>query len=372
MNLSKTNWFTKFVECMLVAVAFVNVLGMGLELLPQKWLEKISDSAFEIFMITEYGLGLLFGIAYATYWHKKEKNNTINSGKKHAWFIGIIRYWLVFEICTYGFAKILGTQFQTAHYQQDTLLGNASGFTLTWYYFGYSYINACIIAAAQIGGAVLLLFRRTILLGSIMLLPVMVNIMLINIFYDIATGAFTNSVIFTIGLLFLMSLYWQHLKEVFLQLQSNLPTIKFGWFKYFLKALPVLLSFLLIQSFLWSDKSDKKLIGTWQVKRMVKNGDTLDSKRWFTDSLCYSKVYFDGGRGIALSPNPYTYLWKEARRGSYKYDEKNHQLKAELTGLAPAKDSLLATITPYTKDSMLLQRTYRKDTILLVLKKIKK
>jgi hypothetical protein len=363
MNITKTNWFTKFVECMLVAIAFINVLGMTFELLPEKLLEKIGEQVFEIFMLAEYSLGLFFGIGYAIYWHKKEMAGTINSPKKHAWFIGIIRYWLALEICTYGFAKILGTQFQTAHYQQDVLLGNASGFTLTWYYFGYSYINACIIAAAQIGGAILLLFRRTVLLGSIMLLPVMINIMLINIFYNIAIGAFANSVVFTIGLLFLISRYWQQLKAVFLQLQSNLPVIKLGWFKYVVKALPVVLSFLLIESFLWGDKSDKKLIGTWQVKTMIKNGDTLDNKRWFTDSLCYS---------LALSPNPYTYIWKEARRGSYAYNETTHEVKAELTGLAPTKDSLLATITVFTKDSMLLKGTYLKDTIVMVLKREKK
>lgn len=72
----------------------------------------------------------------------------------------------------------------------------------------------CILGLIQISGAVLLLFRRTTLLGALILLPVMTNIILINIFYEISAGAFVNSLIFTIGLVFLIALRWRPLFAV--------------------------------------------------------------------------------------------------------------------------------------------------------------
>jgi hypothetical protein len=369
MNLQKTNWCTKFLGAALMAIAVTNTLAMGIELLPASVWDNVPSWFDTAFFSVEMGLPVLFGLIYSIYWHKKEKKDSINSLKLFAIFLGIIRYWLAFEICTYGFAKILGTQFQTASYQKDTLLGNASGFTLTWYYFGYSYMMACIIAGVQIIGSIFLLFRRTTLLGAFMLLPVMLNILLINMFYSIASGAFINSIIFTISLLYIISLYWSKLKLLFFQLQDTLPSLKFTWFRHVLKGMIVLLSFLFIQSFLWQDKSDKKLKGSWLVQAMIKNGDTLSKTAWLTDSLCYSKLYFDGRRGCSFSPNPYVYRVKEARRGPYTYDETTHQLKVALSGTGQMRDSLKATITAFTKDSMLLSGTYLKDTIVLLLKR---
>ena len=292
MNITKTNWFTKFVECLLVAIAFINTASMVLEFLPQSWFQKLGNNFDTIFFSAEYGIGLLFGIVYSIYWHKKEKKDATISGRKHAWMLGIIRYWLAFEISTYGFAKILGTQFHTPSYRKDMLLGEANGFALTWYYYGYSYTLAVIIACTQIGGSILLLFRRTVLLGATILLPVLINILLINVFFDIASGAFANSVIFTIGLFFLFAMHWQLVKKVFVELKDGLPPLKFGFFKPILKLLPIVLAFAFIEYLIKNDESDKKLVGVWQVKQMVKNKDTVTAISWLTDTSSFKKVYF--------------------------------------------------------------------------------
>ena len=65
------------------------------------------------------------------------------------------------------------------------LTGKLAGLELTWTYFGFSHGMSAIIAFAQIGGSVLLLFRKTALLGVCLLLPVLLNIILIDIFYEI-------------------------------------------------------------------------------------------------------------------------------------------------------------------------------------------
>jgi hypothetical protein len=127
----------------------------------------------------------------------------------------MLRYWLALEIATYGFAKILKTQFARSYIRENTPVVQLNGFELTWNYFAHSYPLAVIIGLLQIGGAILLLFRRTTLFGVVILLPIMLNIVLINLFYHIAAGAFMNSVLFTLGLLYLLLLRRSALRSAY-------------------------------------------------------------------------------------------------------------------------------------------------------------
>jgi len=284
-------------------------------------------------------------------------------------------YPLLAEIAVYGFAKILKTQFQTPDYRLDMPLGEMSGFGLTWYYFGYSYILAVIIASFQIGGAVLLLYRRTTLLATIILLPVMVNIVFINIFYDIDFGAFINSILFTLGLTYLLLLDTPKLKVSFWDLVEKLPAVHLRpfWAKHLLRLMPIAAAFGLICSYVYNDKSDKKLIGTWEVQRYFRNGKAVDTHSWITDTTVVARVYFAGRYGCAFSPNPYAYKWQQALRGEYEYNDTKHQLKFRYsTADSDKQDSLLATISNLTARSMVVEGILRKDTIRMELTKLER
>lgn len=225
----RSSWFMKFVESLFAAIAIVNASLMFVEVLPRRILIKLGQNFFSYTLLVQALLSLLFALAYSVYWQRREIKNRINSGKLHAWMRGILRYWLALEICTYGFAKILKTQFGIEYYRDDTPVGQLNGFNLTWNYFAHSYTLAVIIASIQIGGSILLLFRRTTLLGAAILLPVMINIVLINLFFDISAGAFMNSVLFSLGLLFLILLHRSALIGVFLRTGSDLPVPRLGF-----------------------------------------------------------------------------------------------------------------------------------------------
>jgi hypothetical protein len=84
-------------------------------------------------------------------------------------FLGYsVAFWFLF----YGFAKLWGAQFTVLDSELDKPMGQVSGFWLTWYYFGYSPLFGGVVALAQIGGAILLMFRRTTLLAACALIPV--------------------------------------------------------------------------------------------------------------------------------------------------------------------------------------------------------
>jgi hypothetical protein len=113
------------------------------------------------------------------------------------------RYYAAFTLLSYGFAKVMGAQFTVLDSQLARPMGEVSGFWLTWYYFGYSATYAAIIAWTQICGAVLLCFRRTALLGAILLLPVALNIVAIDVWvirWSFSNGALRNA-LFVLGAL---------------------------------------------------------------------------------------------------------------------------------------------------------------------------
>jgi len=115
-----------------------------------------------------------------------------------------VRYYAAFTLLGYGFAKVMGAQFTVLDSQLAKPMGDVSGFWLTWYYFGYSLIYSAIVAWAQIAGAVLLCFRRTALIGVVLLLPVMINIVCIDLWvikFPFDSGALRNAVFVLCALL---------------------------------------------------------------------------------------------------------------------------------------------------------------------------
>jgi hypothetical protein len=98
--------------------------------------------------------------------------------------------WLAVVFCLlYGFAKLNGSQFTILDSELSKPMGQVSGFWLTWYYFGYSPVYGTLIALLQVGGGVLLAFRRTALAAALMLVPVFVNIILIDLCFAIDPSA---------------------------------------------------------------------------------------------------------------------------------------------------------------------------------------
>src|ERR1700735_393227 len=100
-----------------------------------------------------------------------------------------IRYSSALLLFVYGFAKINGSQFTILDSELDKPMGQVSGFWLTWYYFGFSPVYGTFLALVEIAGGILLMFRRTTLLGACVLAPVLTNIILIDVCYGVDPGA---------------------------------------------------------------------------------------------------------------------------------------------------------------------------------------
>ena len=133
-----------------------------------------------------------------------------------------IARWLAAVIMiTYGFAKLNGSQFTVLDSEVTKPMGQVSGFWLTWYYYGFSPVYGTIVALVEIGGGLLLIWPRTALAGALVLLPVVGNVILIDIFFGIA-NALPASVLVLICLIIIVRPHAQRLAEaVLLDIDSS-------------------------------------------------------------------------------------------------------------------------------------------------------
>ncbi|MBS1685877.1 MAG: hypothetical protein JSS76_14100 [Bacteroidetes bacterium] len=98
-------------------------------------------------------------------------------------------WYLAYSMADYGIAKITGGQFGI--WDPSLLskpLKDVDTFHLAWHLFGRSRIFNWIVGLAQIGGAILIVLPRTRLIGALVLLPVLVQIFLIDVCFT--TGMF--------------------------------------------------------------------------------------------------------------------------------------------------------------------------------------
>lgn len=172
------------------------------------------------------GLCLLSSVVFPFLWQYKERSQPINSMAVYAFLLALIRYSIAFNVATFGWKKLFGLQFLVPPDVASLPMNQQSGETLTWFYFGYSPTFGTIIALIQISGAYFLLVRKTFLLSAVVLFTLMLNIALVDIFYQLNAGATIQGVILTLGLLFLILTEYPRLVAFFLTAEPLLPSVK--------------------------------------------------------------------------------------------------------------------------------------------------
>ncbi len=141
------------------------------------------------------------------------------SRQRRAKYLEWLRYISAYLILTYGTRKLIGGgQFASGQALGSRPIGALSGFELTWFYYGYSHAYGTILGLTQILCGVLLLFRKSVLLGAALVTPMMANILMINIFFHIALGAEIAAAFLLCSMLLLLwqerealiSLFWRN------------------------------------------------------------------------------------------------------------------------------------------------------------------
>jgi hypothetical protein len=225
-----------------------------------------------------------------------------------------------------------------------------------------------IIALFQIVGCIFLFFRRTTILGIILLLPVIINVSLIDIFYGIAGGATANAVLFTLALTYLLGLQWPAIRDFLRKTQPNLPRIGSRFSKNLLRLALTAWAFTFI-AWVASTKGPCALTGKWRVDQLIRNGRTAAPNDWLTDSLSWKYIYVEKFGRATFSPNPYVVEPGRATVGIYKYDSPRHSIHFTFFH-EPSNDTATARLTGETTGHMRWTLIDARDTILLTLTKV--
>ncbi|MEO4005953.1 hypothetical protein [Flavobacterium sp. CAU 1735] len=370
MNLGQTQnkrkWVSKFILSFLAIVGGVDsILHIILPLFPYKLNQYILP-----FGMSSLVTGILFSLGLSIYWHRNEKNNKIDSQKYFIWLTTILRYWLALYLATFGFEKLFDVNFAFSYHIEDSLVNTLNGQELTWKYYGYSYTLTVIIGLIQIIGSVLLLFRRTTLLGVITLIPVQLNILLINIFYGIGPLTTFISIIMVFGLFYLSLERKEDIIAFFSSYKSKLPSVGTNTVRKLIRFLCILIPFAFVFYYSYDVRKSKKYFGKWKVEKMTRNGKIVSEKAWEKDTLAWKLLYFEERGKLLFCPNPNMYIDSASIFMKYHYDKDKNILKVISYEKSLQKpDTIPVLISKFEDKSMQWKMIFNRDTIQMELRK---
>lgn len=122
-----------------------------------------------------------------------------------------IRWHVAISLFVYGIAKTV--QFD-ATAQNDAPVNSLTGQQLMWAFYGYSVTYAKFLGVVEMAGAVFLLFRRTTLLGCLVITTVLVNVIAQDIAYGVLEGALRAAIIYQVLTIGVLLLNWQQVMNV--------------------------------------------------------------------------------------------------------------------------------------------------------------
>jgi len=125
-----------------------------------------------------------------------------------------VRIFTAFFVSVYGMAKPF--QFSGGLSVRDVAISKLNGMELMWAFFGYSLAYPVVIGLIQVTGAILLVFERTKLIAALLLTPVFLNIIFLDVVFEVHQGALINAIVFQIVFLYII---WQHRSKVALLIQ---------------------------------------------------------------------------------------------------------------------------------------------------------
>ena len=135
------------------------------------------------------------------------------------WIALGVRVILAAVFILYGVMKLLGLQLSTGDLS-NMRFGEASPMLVTWHFFSLSPLYHHAIGVAQIITGLLLIVPRTAPVGALCFFVIILNIVLINFGYNIATDVkILSSVLLALDC-FLLAHYWRRYRLLLLSESS--------------------------------------------------------------------------------------------------------------------------------------------------------
>lgn len=299
-------------------------------------------------------------IIYVIIWQIRKTNRPATL----AFWQGLIRYGVAFDLAEFGWTKICRLQLVIPMSKLDLPYRSFSPSELFWNFFSHSYLFDCIIGGLQIVGAMLLLFRRTRLVGVFVRLPVLANILLMDIFYQIGDSVVVHASIMMAGVLYFLFIEFNRLKEFFFAAKDQLPVLRLSKFSKIAIRLSIIYIPLLLIAMHGRPDKYPQLTGKYEVTQL-KVGQQVLYRTSCADSLL-TVVYFDIRNGCVFEFN------SPQRRWNGTYSKESEQLR--INWRSPAeKPAFSGALTAADGSGRLLLRgVLGSDSMNVVLQKVAK
>jgi len=297
-------------------------------------------------------------IVCALIWQARKTNNPSTL----AFWQGLIRYGVAFDLAEFGWAKIFHLQLVMPMSKLDLPYNSFSPSDLFWNFFSYSYPLGCIIASMQIAGSMLLLFHRTRLLGVFILLPVLANILLIDVFYEIGFSVVVEASILMAGLLYFLIIEFNRVKEFFFSATNRLPSLPFSRYMKLIIRLSIIYIPLLLISMAVKVDRYPELTGKYEVKQLTTNQPFINQTA-NPDSVL-TVVYFDIKNGCVFQFSSPEKRWS----GTFSKNGDHLSIKWAMSEGKPVFDGTLSTMDGSGK--LMLAGLLGKDPINVILQKV--
>jgi hypothetical protein len=135
---------------------------------------------------------LVFSAIVAAVWTALDRRRP-NYSVLYDWLYVIVRYTLAFTMLAYGLAKVIPTQMPApGPGRLIEPLGDFSPMGVLWTFMGVSPAYEIFSGMAETTGGLLLLFRRTAILGAIVSGAALANVVMLNFCYDVPVKIYST------------------------------------------------------------------------------------------------------------------------------------------------------------------------------------
>ena len=142
---------------------------------------------------------------------KKEKNQILENA---------ISWIVVLAMFIYGVGKLI--QFDEVSTIEKPV-SDLTGMELMWAFYGYSKVFAITLGVFEVFGGILILLKKTRLIGCLFTSAILVNVILQDIYFGVHVGALKAAILYQILILIVI---WINKEKLILSLKALLKTEK--------------------------------------------------------------------------------------------------------------------------------------------------
>ncbi|HWP72255.1 MAG TPA: hypothetical protein VNM36_14175 [Gemmatimonadaceae bacterium] len=283
------------------------------------------------------------------------------------WLRTILRYYLASAALSYGIIKLFALQMPFPSVSQlATPLGDLLPMRFSWLFIGYSVPYQFFSGAMETLAGLLLLSRRTVTAGLFAAMGAFLNVVMINLSYDVPVKLFSSHLLF--ASVFLLALDYKRILG-FMVLNRSVPATN-AWQPRYAKpwhrwvALGVKLFIvwvILVQPLQNSWTRYKALkappvpgpfqVGFYDVRHYVVNHDTIPAAS--ADTLRWKDVIIDNLTAGSVNTHDGVF-WQRYRRGYFRYkpDTTHRMLSVWKVSTIPRDSTFLFTMRYEVPDSV--------------------